>query len=258
MNVLHKVTSKIKNKIQNYKGINGATRVFEDSEIRNSIISKNVIINKNCIINKSGLGDDTIIGSGSMLEHAFFSGAITCLNNCKFYHTNIVGSVAIGKYTSLWGPNLDINCSHAFPVSIGNFCSIAKNVTMQSYNHNFNKITSYNIGLNFFKEIWENEKIGKGGIVIKNDVWIGTHCVILGGATIGNGVVIAANSVVNKDIPDYAIVAGSPAKIIGYRFESKIIEKLLKMEWWNWSDEKINQNKFLFENEINLSMLKKL
>ena len=67
---------------------------------------------------------------------------------------------------------------------------------------------------------------------IKNDVWIGVDSVILRGVTIGNGVIIGANSVVNKDIPDFAIAVGSPAKVIKYRFKKNKINKILKSKWW--------------------------
>jgi virginiamycin A acetyltransferase len=64
----------------------------------------------------------------------------------------------------------------------------------------------------------------------------------MSGVKIGNGAVIAANSHVVKDVPDYAIVGGNPAKIIKYRFSETQIEKLLSIKWWEWSDEKINEN----------------
>ncbi|MDL4470788.1 CatB-related O-acetyltransferase [Citrobacter braakii] len=70
---------------------------------------------------------------------------------------------------------------------------------------------------------------------IGNDVWIGNDVVLKGGISIGDGAVVAANSVVTKDVPPYAIVAGVPAKIIKYRFESDIIEQLLKIKWWNYN-----------------------
>jgi virginiamycin A acetyltransferase len=72
----------------------------------------------------------------------------------------------------------------------------------------------------------------------------------LGGITIHNGAVVAANSVVNKDVLPFSIVAGSPAKVIGYRFDESTISKLQDLQWWNWSNEKIQKNKVLFENEL--------
>lgn len=72
-----------------------------------------------------------------------------------------------------------------------------------------------------------------GHINIGNDVWIGTRAIIMDGVSIGDGAVIAAGAVVTKDVPAYAIVGGVPAKLIRYRFSKNIIEKLLKIAWWD-------------------------
>lgn len=77
------------------------------------------------------------------------------------------------------------------------------------------------------------EATKKESITIKNDVWIGQNVTILRGVTIGNGAILASNSVITKDVPDYAIIGGVPAKIIKYRFEEDIISRLLQLEWWN-------------------------
>lgn len=90
----------------------------------------------------------------------------------------------------------------------------------------------------------------KGQILIQNDVWIGRGSTIMGGITIHNGAVIAANSVVTKDVEPYSIVGGNPAKLIKYRFDSEIIEKLLSIQWWNWDYKKISSNKKWFNNNI--------
>ena len=82
-----------------------------------------------------------------------------------------------------------------------------------------------------------------------NDVWIGAHSVILSGVKIGNGAIIGANSVVSKDIPDYAIAVGSPAKVVGLRFQQSTIDLLLSTKWWDWPLEKIIINKELFNSE---------
>ena len=85
------------------------------------------------------------------------------------------------------------------------------------------------------KDSWDN----KGNITIGNDVWIGYEAVILSGVTIGDGAIIGTRAVVTKDVPPYAIVGGSPAKVLKKRFSDDIIEKLLKIKWWNWPVEKI-------------------
>ena len=91
-----------------------------------------------------------------------------------------------------------------------------------------------------------------------HDVWIGTHCVLLSGAKIGNGAIIAANSVVTGEIPAYAIAAGSPAKVIKYRFSEEMISSLNALSWWHWPMEKIQGNKQLFENDFNADTLTKV
>jgi acetyltransferase-like isoleucine patch superfamily enzyme len=184
----------------------------------------------------------------------FFFGILDSGEGFMFYKYELSGNISIGKYTSLWAPNLDIYSGNQ-KVFIGNFCSIARNVSMQTYNHNMKKLTTYFIGQNLFKENWEDEKVSKGDINIKNDVWVGSHCVLLGGITIGNGAIVAANSVVTNDVPAFSIVAGSPAKVIGKRFDDITISKIEKLEWWYWPITKIKKNKSLFTSEFDSSFI---
>lgn len=79
----------------------------------------------------------------------------------------------------------------------------------------------------------------KGDIIVENDVWIGAKSTIMSGVKISNGAVVGAGSTVTKDVPPYAIVAGNPAKIVKFRFSEKQIESLLKIEWWNWTEDRI-------------------
>lgn len=98
----------------------------------------------------------------------------------------------------------------------------------------------------------------KGQIIIMNDCWIGTGATIFGGVTIGNGAVVAAGSVVTKDVPPYAIVAGNPARIIKYRFDEKTIQALQLIRWWYWSKEMKKENKELLFCEPDLLIQKYL
>lgn len=112
---------------------------------------------------------------------------------------------------------------------IGNYCSIAEEaIFLLGGNHNMKSITTYP-----FKAMIHNHTIdswSKGSIIIKDDVWIGHGATVLSGLTIGQGAVVAARAVVTKDVPPYAIVAGSPARIVKYRFSDKIIAKLLEVD----------------------------
>ncbi|MDE1854711.1 MAG: hypothetical protein KGH57_00085 [Candidatus Micrarchaeota archaeon] len=81
-----------------------------------------------------------------------------------------------------------------------------------------------------------------GSIKIGNDVWIGMDVIIRGNANIGDGAVVAARSFVRESVPPYAVVGGSPAKLLKWRFDKKTRDSLCRIKWWNWSDEKIAEH----------------
>ena len=112
---------------------------------------------------------------------------------------------------------------------IGNFCSIADNVLfILSGGHAMDTISTYPFGYYF-----EGNTVAtcKGPIVLDDDVWIGSHSIILSGVHICQGAVIAAGAVVSKDVPPYAVVGGVPATIIKYRFSSDVIKVLLTIDY---------------------------
>lgn len=127
-------------------------------------------------------------------------------------------------------------------LKIGKFCSISDNVTIfLGGEHEVNTISSYPFTL--------KNHYSKGDVIIGNDVWIGEYTTILSGVTIGDGAVIGANSLVTKDVEPYAIVGGSPAKFIKYRFDKEIIVKLLKLKWWDLEINEIMENRKLLNSE---------
>ena len=79
-------------------------------------------------------------------------------------------------------------------------------------------------------------------LIIGHDVWIGYGVMFVGAVNVANGAIIGAGSVVTKDVPPYAVVAGDPARVIKYRFDEATIKKLLAVKWWNWPLEKILAN----------------
>lgn len=142
------------------------------------------------------------------------------------------GTITVGRYTTINGPNTDL-FSLLNPITIGSFCSVARNVSIQEYNHDYDRLTSYYFKKNLLGQTEADDVVSKGGIEIGHDVWIGTHSVILSGVKIGNGAVIAANSVVTEDVPGYAIVGGTPAKVLKYRFDQPTRDLLEASQWWN-------------------------
>ena len=130
---------------------------------------------------------------------------------------------------------------------IGKFCMIASDVKfiMNGANHLSNAISTYPFAV--FGNGWESAMEGKtypnkGNIEIGNDVWIGYNATIMAGVKIGDGAIIATNSTVVSDVEPYTIVGGNPAKEIKKRFSPEIVERLLKLQWWNWDIEKITEN----------------
>lgn len=128
---------------------------------------------------------------------------------------------------------------------IGKFCAIATGVRfiMSGANHKLDGISTYPFAI--FGHGWEGtmeELLNlpiRGDTVIGNDVWLGHETVIMPGVKIGDGAVIAAQSVVVKDIPAYSIAGGNPARVIRTRFSEEEIGKLLEMRWWDWPIERI-------------------
>lgn len=148
-----------------------------------------------------------------------------------------------GKYS--YGPL----CTNTLVESIGSFSCFAYGSTAVVnhpvkalsihdflYNDNPNGGVWYFSGVKHRPEI---RKIKKSHI--GNDVWLGRNVIITNGADIGNGVIAAAGAVITKDVPDYAVVAGVPARIIRYRYTPQQIEALNKIAWWDWEDDKIRE-----------------
>lgn len=184
------------------------------------------------------------------IDRGVLTGNIKLKSGVKiFKEVSLEGNIEIGKYSSISGSGTILSSSKN-KIKIGNFCSIAPNVLILGDYHNFHKITSYFIFGNLFNEKIKNEKISKGDIIIEDDVWIGGNSVVLSGVKIGRGSVIGAGSVVTKNVPKYSIVVGNPSKVIKRRFSEKQIEKLEKIQWWNWSKEEIVKNRKLFEKEL--------
>ena len=113
---------------------------------------------------------------------------------------------------------------------IGRYCSIATGVKIGLDNHPINWLSTHP-----FQYTASHTNFLAKRTHIGNDVWLGADVIILSGLTIGDGAIIGAGSVVTKDIPPYAIAVGAPARVIKYRFEQDIITELLKLKWWEFS-----------------------
>ncbi|EXL08110.1 DapH/DapD/GlmU-related protein [Brucella anthropi] len=129
---------------------------------------------------------------------------------------------------------------------IGKFCSIAANVRINALEHPMERLTTHKVSYRpneYFRYLGVDGEFRARRqaqrVAIGNDVWIGHGAVITPGVQIGHGAVIGANAVVTKDVPPYHVVGGVPARFIRKRFDNVVIDRLLELEWWNWSVEKL-------------------
>lgn len=137
-------------------------------------------------------------------------------------------------------------------LEIGKFCSIAHGVQFLcgTGNHDLDRVTTFPLYREFAQNIssYNSKKISddpdksKGGIIVKNDVWIGANVIVTSGVTINSGCVILPGSVVNKSLPPYSVVGGVPGRVVKFRFSEEKINKILNISWWDWADDKILKN----------------
>ncbi len=135
--------------------------------------------------------------------------------------------------------------------SIGKYCSIAYNCRIGSGSHPTNWVSTHRFA--YAKKYgFRSDDIDytdkNFDTYIGNDVWIGANVTILAGVKIGNGAIIGAHSLVTKDVEPYSVVIGTPARHLKFRIPSEQIEKFQRLEWWNWSDQKIKENIHLFSD----------
>ena len=165
--------------------------------------------------------------------------------------------VNVGFYS--YGPlNVEYYGAINEKLVIGSFVSVARDVKfVLGGNHHYDILTTFPLRTHLMNfEI--KEAVTKGPIIIKDDVWIGCNSIILSGVEIGQGAVVAAGSVITKNIPPYAMVGGNPAKIIKFRFEQEIIDKLLSLDLSHVDRSIIMRNIDIFYKKLDLDTLGKI
>jgi acetyltransferase-like isoleucine patch superfamily enzyme len=153
--------------------------------------------------------------------------------------------ITVGKYSYGVDPSKVIDWGDdTLELNVGAFTSVADGVIFMmgdGLGHRTKWTSTYPFG-HIHQSVFDLPPdciSSKGNITIGNDVWIGLNAYISHGVTIGDGAIIGAHAVVTKDVEPYAIVAGNPATFKKYRFDKEIIARLVKIEWWKYSDDKI-------------------
>lgn len=192
-------------------------------------------------------------------KKCFFNGKGSIIRNTNFEGYNMIGRKVILVNCDIGEGSYINHNSRLIGSKIGRYCSISDNVYSGFGHHPLNFISTHSsffydttsqLGWSWFDknsapsyDPYKHPKNDSKFITeIGHDVWIGSHVMIMDGITIGTRAVVGTGSVVTKDIPPYAIVAGVPARIIRYRHPESIIEELLKSEWWNMKYEELKLN----------------
>jgi acetyltransferase-like isoleucine patch superfamily enzyme len=176
----------------------------------------------------------TLSGFSRGIQNVTFEGKNAVPDGCNFS-----GKIKIGYATTLGYRDL-----LGGTISIGKYCQLGVDVALHATNHPISYMTTY-INKNLFDGELKSLK-QEHTITIGHDVWIGHGVIIVGNVTIGNGAILAAGSVVTKDVSPYAIVAGVPAKEIRKRFSDTIIQEIEALQWWNKSEAELEKIKPLF------------
>ena len=177
-------------------------------------------------------------GNGYVFKSAINNSIIG--HKTKLYPVYQIIDSSIGDYTYI------SRNSFVSKTTIGKFCSIGPNFLCGWGIHPTNSLSTSpmfystkkqnGVSLTTLDKLEERKEIKIG-----NDVFIGANVTILDGVTIGDGAVIGAGAVVSKDIPPYAICVGCPIKILRFRFEKDVIDKLLSIRWWDWEESELNK-----------------
>lgn len=188
-------------------------------------------------------GGSVVSKSASIHPTLKFSPPIHISPQCQ-----IQSEVSIDKYTFLnWNSVIYPN------VTLGAYCSIGRGVQIGLAKHPVDWLSSHSFqysstwfpGIESYNNIRRNKKyFHHPETVIGSDVWIGNNALILSGIRVGTGAIVGAGAVVTKDVPPYAIVAGTPARLLKFRFTQAIINRLLATKWWLKRPEELGEVDF--------------
>ena len=221
------------------------------ASVKDVIMAEGAKIWKYAVVVNSELKNNAIIGDFSRIQSCILGNNVNIQRYALMYNTQMGDYTYVGRDFTSW------YCK------IGKYCSISWNVSIGGANHDYKRVTSHAfLYAPQFGMLDENQKAGYDRFdnvcEIGNDVWIGANASVLRNVKIGDGAIVAAGAVVTKDVEPYTVVAGIPAKPIKNRFDDETICRLLKIKWWDFPENVIQDNFKLLNSKIDNDVLEKL
>ncbi|MDR3566012.1 MAG: DapH/DapD/GlmU-related protein [Negativicutes bacterium] len=182
------------------------------------------------------LGEKPVIHESAVVRNCRIGPWTEIYANCHLEESSF------GDYSYAAG---DVNIIYS---EIGKFCSIAPYVRINPGNHPMHRVTQHHCTyrrVQFGFDTGDDEEFFQWRrdhkCIIGHDVWIGHGAIIMPGITVGTGAVVGAGAIVTKNVAPYEMVAGVPAKPIGKRFSEDVVAKLLKIAWWDWPRNRLEE-----------------
>ena len=204
-------------------------QIFDASLESGTRIGDEVIIGHRAQLARSKLGKGCLIEKAAELYDTTLGESVSIQTRCVLNATRISRLSSVARETYLNG------------VTIGSFASIGPRSLLGTGTHPLDLVSTAPVFCSTRRQYGTSHAradhdVERLPITLGHDVWLGAHVFVGDGVTIADGAIVAAGSVVMKDVPSYAIVGGTPAKLIRPRFSAEIVERLLKLQWWHWDE----------------------
>jgi acetyltransferase-like isoleucine patch superfamily enzyme len=197
------------------------------------------------------------------VARARLAGATVSLNQVKLADSTVRRNALVMEHALVWGSDIGRYAivgrfASLFLTSLGPYSAVAEKAVVGAAPHWPELATTHVFPVNeefgFYSGPWP----AVTGTTIGADTWIGAGATVRGGLRIGHGAVVGAGAVVTRDVADYEVVAGVPARRLRFRFDEETMARLLRLAWWDWPPERLREHLELFREPLTPGVLDRL